>query len=707
MDLISYVQSHTSASKASINNIIQMVAEGASIPFMARYRKERTGSMDEVMLASVIKSHDNFLEIQKRKTSIIESISEQGKLTPDLESKINSCYELHALEDLYLPYKKRKKTRADIARENGLEGLAKLIMTQSNFDVNETAKKYLNDKVILIQDAINGAKDIIAECVNENINTREYLRVYLRTNGDISSKVIGTKKTEATTYQDYFDFHEAIKKIPSHRFLAILRGSNEGLLRISIKVDDEYIKHKINASYVKQNNKAGQLVKEAIDDAYDRLLFPSIENQVFNEVKEIADKEATQVFTQNLKQLLIAPPLGEKATIAIDPGFRTGCKLAVLSPQGSLLEYTTIFPTPPQSDTIAASHTLRTLIEKHQVSAIAIGNGTASRETESFVKDTTKGLYYPVDVYVVSESGASIYSASEVGREEFPKLDATVRGSISIGRRLMDPLAELVKIDAKSIGVGQYQHDVNQVLLKESLDQTVESVVNSVGVNLNTASPHLLQYISGLGLGLATKIVEIRSEQGPFKSKDDLKKVPRLGPKAFEQCSGFLRIREGVHPLDNTGVHPEAYPVVKKMAKDLGITLENLIKDKSQIAKIKISQYVDDQFGIPTLEDIIKELQKPGHDPRGEAKPFSFDDTVRTIDDIKPGMILNGIIGNMTNFGAFVDIGIKENGLIHISQITNKFIRSAGEALTLGQHITAKVIEVDVPRKRISLTLKF
>ncbi len=703
---IDFIKNQTAYSNKAIENILQMQSEGATIPFIARYRKERTGSLDEVQIGEILKLSSTFDQLNKRKTSILESIEEQGKLTPELKDKIEQCYDLTSLEDLYLPYKKRKKTKADIAKEQGLEPFSKQIMAQTLANPQQEAQKYINEALPTVEDCIKGAQNIIAEWTSENIDVRDFVRSQMRKNGLVKSKVIGTKKEEAITYKDYFEFEESVQKIPSHRLLAILRGQMEGFLRVSLITDDEYILDKICERQIKKASPSSSIIQEAIEDGYHRLLQPSVENQILNEAKEQADKEAILVFAKNMRQLLLAAPLGTKSVLAIDPGFRTGCKVVSLGQNGDLLAHTTIYPTAPTNDIFGSETKLLDLIYKDNLQCIAVGNGTASRETETFLRKMIKNHHLDIQIYVVSESGASIYSASDVGREEFPNHDVTVRGAISIGRRLKDPLAELVKIDPKSIGVGQYQHDVNQVLLKESLDETVVSAVNSVGVDLNTASPHLLQYVSGLGPTLARKIVEYRSEVGQFSTRSEIKKVPRLGEKVFEQCAGFLRIRDGKNPLDNTGIHPESANIVLDIAKDLGIKIDDLIGNTTLIKTIKLSKYVNENIGLPTLEDIVKELQKPGHDPRGEAQIRELDDSITSITDIKVGMTLIGIVGNMTNFGAFIDIGIKENGLIHISQITNKFIRNPSEVLTLGMQVKVKVLDIDVDRKRINLTMK-
>ncbi len=707
IELLNFIKNLSPSSVQSIENVLKLHTEGATIPFIARYRKEMTGSLDEVEIGNIIKLSNTFEQLVKRKESILESIEEQGKLTSDLKAKIEACTDVSTLEDLYLPYKKRKKTKADIAREQGLEPFAKLIMAQSLQNPEAEAIKYISEVLPNVQDCIQGAQYIIAEWVSENISTRDFVRSNYRKHGTISSKVIGTKKEEAITYKDYFEHNESLQKIPSHRLLAILRGQTEGFLRVSVATDDEWITDRIASRLIKNNGPCTELIREAVEDGYKRLIQPSVENQILGEAKEVADKEAILVFTKNMRQLLLAAPLGPKSVMAIDPGYRTGCKVVCLAPNGDFRYHTTIYPTAPANDTTGAEKTVLDLLHKYNIEYIAIGNGTASRETESFIKTLIKSNRLTINYFVISENGASIYSASEAGREEFPNLDATVRGSISIGRRLMDPLAELVKIDPKSIGVGQYQHDVNQVLLKESLDETVISAVNSVGVDLNTASPHLLQYVSGLGPALARRIVDLRTEAGQFTKRDDIKKVPRLGDKAYQQCVGFLRVRNGNNPLDNTGIHPESYNVVIKMAKDLGVSVDKLINNNDLLKSVKLSEYVDENTGLPTLQDIIKELQKPGHDPRGEAQARELDDSVQSINDVKVGMILNGIVGNMTNFGAFIDLGIKENGLVHISQITDKFIKNPSEVLTLGMQVKVKVMDVEVDRKRINLTMKF
>ncbi len=702
---IDFISNSLGISKQQIKAALTLFADGATIPFVARYRKEATNNLDEVQLDNIQKLNKKLNDLDTRKETILASIEEQGKLTPELRKKIEDSYDSNEIEDLYLPYKKRRKTKADVAKELGLEPLAKTIYEQREKNIYTIAEKYLTDQVTSLDAALQGAKDIIAEWVSEDENLREYLRVQFRKSAIITSKVVKTKQAEATLYKDYFEFNEVLHKSPSHRYLAMMRGENEGLLRVIVDIDQEQAINYICNKHITSNGESASLIGEAVEDSYKRLIVPSIENQIRNEYKEKADLEAIKVFTENARQLLLAPPLGQQNVLGIDPGFRTGCKVVVIDAKGDLLHNTTIFPHEPQNQTNAAKDILKGLAYQYNVHAIAIGNGTASRETKSVVdaiKFDTK-----VNVFVVSENGASIYSASEVAREEFPNHDVTVRGAISISRRLMDPLAELVKIDPKSIGVGQYQHDVDQTLLKESLDTTVVSCVNSVGVNLNTASKHLLNYISGLGPTMSQNIVNFRTENGPFTSRQQLLKVPRLGAKAFEQCAGFLRIKEANNPLDNTGVHPESYIIVNKMANDLGVSIDKLIDDKELRRKIKLTNYISDKTGLPTLQDIMKELEKQGLDPRGEAKVFSFAEGVRTMDDLREGMTLPGIVTNMTNFGAFVDIGIKGDAMLHISQITRKFIKSPSEVLKLQQAVEVKILSIDTERKRVNLTMLF
>jgi protein Tex len=690
--------------KSRIESTIGLFDEGATIPFIARYRKEVTGSLDEVQIGDIQTQYKKLQELEKRREAILKSIEEQGKLTDDLRKRIEATYNLTELEDIYLPYKQKRKTRASIAREKGLEPLANEIYTQKHKNVEALAAKFLNDRVETIEDALAGARDILAEFVNEDENARILVRRFFEREGMISSKMVKGKETEGIKYKDYFEFAEPLSKSPSHRLLAVRRGEEEGFLRVSIAPkDEEFLLKKLDDQYLIAHNESADQVQRAIEDAYNRLLAPSIETEFRNSSKDKADEEAIRVFVDNLRQLLLAAPLGQKRVMGLDPGFRTGCKVVCLDESGTLLHNTTIYPHPPQYQEAEAIEKLKNLVEKYKIQAISVGNGTAGRETEALCR-AIKFDNAPT-VFMVSEAGASIYSASEAAREEFSDLDLTVRGAISIGRRLTDPLAELVKIDPKSIGVGQYQHDVNQTALKESLDRTVESCVNQVGINLNTASKHLLTYVSGLGPSLAQAIVNFRTEKGMFENRAQLKKVPRLGEKAYEQCAGFLRIREAKNPLDNTAVHPESYETVEKMAKDAKVTVAELIKNAPLRKDIKLQNYVTEKVGLPTLTDIMKELDKPGLDPRGEAKAFEFGN-VRSMDDLSVGMILPGIVTNITNFGAFVDIGVKQDGLVHVSQMANRFIRSPSEVVKLQQQVQVKVIEVDVNRKRVMLSMK-
>lgn len=682
---------------------IRLLDEGATIPFIARYRKEATGELDEVEVADISQSAKRLDELEKRRATILSSIEEQGKLTDDLRRRIEGTYDATELEDLYLPYKRKRKTRAGVARERGLEPLALALLAQQNHQLEQMASAYLTDEVPTIEAALDGARDIIAELVSEDETARQKVRVAFANAAMVKAKVARGKEEEGAKYRDYFEYNEALAKCPSHRLLAILRAEEEGMLRVIISPDDEPVLATLEHQFVKGRGPASEQVQLAIHDGYQRLLAPGIETEFRHLAKERADKEAIDVFVTNLRQLLLSAPLGQRRVLGIDPGFRTGCKLVCLDESGSLLAYEAIFPHPPQNRELEARETLEHLVDRFQIEAIAIGNGTASRETVAVCRRAH--FERPVDIFIVNEAGASIYSASEVAREEFPDQDITVRGAISIGRRLLDPLAELVKIDPKSIGVGQYQHDVNQALLRESLDRTVESCVNSVGINLNTASKHLLTYVSGVGPVLAQNIVSYRSANGPFRSRRDILKVPRLGEKAFEQCAGFLRIRQGAHPLDNTAVHPERYELVAKMAADLGVGLEDLIKRDDLRKRIRLQDYLSEEVGLPTLKDIMAELAKPGLDPRGQAKPFDFGN-VQTIEDLRPGMVLPGIVTNVTNFGAFVDIGIKENGLVHISQIANRFVKNPADVLSLNQEVQVKVLEVDIARKRVQLSMK-
>ncbi len=697
------ISDQLSISYKKIQNTTELLAEGATIPFIARYRKEATGSLDEVQLTEIKTQIQKLEELEKRRLSILKSIEEQGKLTDELRQKILSIYNLTELEDVYLPYKKKRKTRASVAKEKGLEPLAKAIFEQRNQNAESLASNFLTDKVSTTDEALQGARDIIAEWINEDEKARNKVRFSFRRNATIRSKVARGKETDGAKYSDYFDFEEPLKKCPSHRLLAIRRGEEEGFLRVSIAPDEEETIYHLEKLILKGHGKSTEQVKEAIADCYKRLLSSSIETEFRNLAKEKADNEAIEVFVENLKQLLLSPPLGQKRILAIDPGFRTGCKLICLDQDGSFLHHSTIFPHPPQSLEYEAIQKLETLADRYKIEALAIGNGTAGRETLAICKKCN--FDNPVELFIVNESGASIYSASEIAREEFPDLDLTVRGAISIGRRLMDPLAELVKIDPKSIGVGQYQHDVNQNQLKQSLDRVVESCVNSVGINLNTASKHLLTYVSGLGPMLAQNIVNYRSENGLFQTRADLKQVTRMGEKAFEQCAGFLRIRHAKNLLDNTAVHPEAYHIVRQMASDLNASVEDLIKNAALRKQIRVENYITENIGLPTLKDILEELEKPGLDPRGEVKAFEFAN-ISSIDDLQEGMVLPGIINNITNFGAFVDIGIKESGLVHISQLSNTFVKSPADVVSLQQEVRVKVLEIDKARKRVSLSMK-
>lgn len=686
-----------------ISSTLRLLEEGATIPFISRYRKEATGGLDEVQIEQIKEQHDKLRDIAKRKETILSTIAEQGKLTDELEKRINDTWNPTELEDIYLPYKPKRKTRAEAARQKGLEPLAVIMMLQRENNLTAKAATFVKGEVKDTEDALKGARDIIAEQVNEDERARNSIRNQFSRQAQITAKVVKGKEEEAAKYQDYFDFSEPLKRCTSHRLLAIRRGETEGLLKVSISPDDEECIERLNRQFVHGNNECSRQVSEATADAYKRLLKPSIETEFAAQSKEKADEEAIRVFTENLRQLLLSPPLGQKRVLAIDPGFRTGCKVVCLDAQGNLLHNENIYPHPPVNKTSEAASKLRKMVEAYQIEAISIGNGTASRETEDFINQQSFDRQIPV--FVVSEQGASIYSASKIARDEFPDYDVTVRGAVSIGRRLMDPLAELVKIDPKSIGVGQYQHDVDQNKLKQALDQTVENCVNLVGVNLNTASSHLLTYISGLGPQLAQNIVNYRAENGAFSSRKELMKVPRMGAKAFEQCAGFLRIPTAKNPLDNTAVHPESYHIVEQMAKDLNCTVDQLIAEKELRQKIRISDYITPTVGLPTLQDILQELDKPGRDPRKAIKVFEFDKNVRTIADLREGMILPGIVGNITNFGAFVDIGIKENGLVHLSQLAERFITDPTEIVSIHQHVMVRIMNVDTTRKRIQLSM--
>ena len=701
----------------NVAGTLTLLDEGCTIPFIARYRKERTGGLDEVQIAAISDQYERLKEIQKRKETILKTIGDQQKLTPELEKRINETWESTVLEDIYLPYRPKRRTRAQIAREQGLEPLAGLLLLQRERDPEHAAEKFVTGDVADAATALKGAQDIIAEQVSEDERNRQQVRGAFRRQAIITSKVVKAKaeSDEAAKFSDYFEWHEPLKRCSSHRLLAMRRGEAEGILRISISPDDEECVERLQRHYVFGNTPCGHLVAEAVEDGYKRLLKPSIETEFANLSKEQADNEAIRVFSENLRQLLLSAPLGQKRVMGIDPGFRTGCKVVCLDAQGNLLHHEAIFPHPPVNHRMQATIHVQQMVQDYHIEAIAIGNGTASRETRAFVEETLgswplaaepKANSQKPQVFVVSEDGASVYSASKTAREEFPDEDVTVRGAVSIGRRLMDPLAELVKIDPKSIGVGQYQHDVDQTKLKQQLDQTVESCVNSVGVNLNTASQHLLQYVSGLGPALAKNIVDYRRANGAFSSRTQLKKVPRLGPSAFEQCAGFLRIPDAKNPLDNSAVHPESYHIVEQMAKDQGCTVGDLIASKEKRDAIDLRHYVTNEVGLPTLTDIMKELEKPGRDPREQIEEFEFAKGIETVDDLAEGMELPGIVTNITAFGAFVDIGVHQDGLVHISQLANKYVKDPNEVVKLHQHVRVRVIEIDRRRNRISLSMK-
>lgn len=690
-----------------IANTLKLLQGGATIPFISRYRKEATGGLDEVQIGDIQTRYEKLCELSKRKETVLSTIEEQGKLTPELKSRISACWNATELEDIYLPFKPKRKTRAEAARAKGLEPLALLLMMQKENNLAGKVRNFVKGEVKDEEDALKGARDILAEQISEDERSRNLMRNQFQRQALIQSKVVKGKEAEEASakYRDYFDFCEPLKKCSSHRLLALRRGESEGVLKVTIFPEDEDMcNERLQRLFVRANNECAHQVEEALTDAYKRLLKPAIETEFAALSKEKADEEAIRVFAENLRQLLLAPPLGQKRVMGIDPGFRTGCKVVCLDAQGTLLHNEAIYPHPPKSEYAQAARKIVKLVEQYKIEAIAIGNGTASRETEQFV--TSQRYDREVQVFVVSEDGASIYSASKTAREEFPDYDVTVRGAVSIGRRLMDPLAELVKIDAKSIGVGQYQHDVDQTKLKASLDQTVESCVNLVGVNVNTASKHLLTYVSGLGPTLAQNIVDYRTENGPFESRRQLLKVPRMGAKAYEQCAGFLRIPQAKNPLDNSAVHPESYPIVEQMAKDLNCTVADLIKDKELRSKIDLKKYVTDTVGLPTLTDILQELDKPGRDPRQKIQVFEFDKNVRTLDDLQEGMELPGIVTNITNFGCFVDIGIKENGLVHVSQLADRFVSNPADVVRIHQHVRVKVMSIDHERKRIQLTMK-
>ena len=700
---ISLISSTLQLSEKQIRNAIQLFVEGATIPFVSRYRKEMTDGMDEVQLGDTKEQYDKLCELAKRKIAVLKSIDEQGKLTGELNARIDNCWNITGLEDIYLPYKPKRRTRAEIARECGLEPLAMKLMKQESNDVENLAQSFVKGDIVDAVDALKGARDIIAEWMNENETARNSIRTIFAREAVISSKLIKGKEEEAQKYRDYFDMNEKLSRCSSHRLLAIRRGESEGFLRVSISPEDDHCLERLDRIFVKGETESAQQVAEAVTDAYKRLLKPSIETEFASVSKAKADAEAIRVFAENLMQLLLSPPLGQKRVLGIDPGFRTGCKVVCLDAQGNLLHNETIYPHPPVNETSQAMRKVQKMVEAYDIQAVAIGNGTAGRETEQFIQNTR--FDREVKLFVVSENGASIYSASKIARDEFPEYDVTVRGAVSIGRRLMDPLAELVKIDPKSIGVGQYQHDVDQSQLKKALDHTVENAVNRVGVNLNTASKHLLVYISGLGPQLAQNIVDYRTENGAFKSRKQLMKVPKMGAKTFEQCAGFLRIPDSVQLLDNSAVHPESYGIVESMAKDLKMDIKELIHTKDLKKSLDLQKYITPTVGLPTLNDILLELEKPGRDPRSEIQVFEFDPNVKKITDLRIGMELPGIVTNITNFGAFVDIGIKENGLIHLSQMADRYISNPAEVVSVHQHIKVRILEVDVERKRVQLKL--
>ena len=715
IQLLNFIQNKTSLPEKGIENTIQLINDDCTIPFISRYRKERTGNLDEVQIADIVKYKIEFEALEKRKISILKSLEEQEVLTSELKEKVAACKDLTLLEDLYLPYKKKRKTKAETARKNGLEPLAKIIMSQRANDIEYISSKYLNDNIESADKAVEGARFIIAEWINERTDIRNNIRWQLEKFATINTKAIKSKtdndsspqselvNQKAQKYRDYFNWSESLNRCPSHRLLAILRAENEGFIRVKIEIDHERAISKMEDRIIRSSNDCTVQIKLAIQDSYKRLLFPSLSNEILHHAKEKADESAIKVFAKNLKQLLLGAPLGEKNILAIDPGFRTGCKIVCLNAQGDLEYNETIYPHAPQNDSITAIKKISTLVDAYKIEAIAIGNGTASRETERLIRKIR--FNRDLQIFVVSEAGASIYSASKIARDEFPNYDVTVRGAISIGRRLSDPLAELVKIDAKSIGVGQYQHDVDQTKLKNTLDSVVESCVNAIGVNINTASMSLLSYVSGIGTKLAENIVTYRNQNGAFTKRDDIKKVHRLGAKAFEQGAGFLRIKHGINPLDDSAVHPESYAIVTKMSKDVNKSVTELIGNASILKKIDLQKYCTDTVGIPTLKDIINELEKPGLDPREQAKVFTFNQNIKTINDLREGQLLPGIVNNITNFGCFVDIGIKESGLVHVSNLSDKYVSDVNEVVNLHQQVIVKVLEVDIARKRIQLTL--
>ncbi|MBA6156127.1 RNA-binding transcriptional accessory protein [Tenacibaculum sp. S7007] len=707
MHLISYITSRSQISEKSIQNTIELLNEDCTIPFISRYRKEKTGNLDEIEIGQIVQLKEQFEALEKRKVSVLKILEEQNVLTSDLKQKIDKTDDLTTLEDIYLPYKKKRKTKAETARKNGLEPLAKMIMSQRINDLDYTASKYTSNEVESSEKALEGARFIIAEWINERTDIRNNIRYQLERFATISTKIIKSKKEDekAQKFKDYFDWSENLSRIPSHRLLAILRAESEDFIRVKIEIDNERALQKMEDRIIRSQNKCAEQIELAVADAYKRLLYPSLSNEALSIAKEKADEAAIGVFTKNLQQLLLGAPLGEKRILAIDPGFRSGCKIVCLNEQGDLLHNETIFPHPPQNRDTDAIKKISSLSDAYKIEAIAIGNGTASRETEQLIKRIH--FKNEIEVFVVSEAGASIYSASKIARDEFPDYDVTVRGSVSIGRRLADPLAELVKIDAKSIGVGQYQHDVDQSKLKKSLDATVEHCVNKVGVNINTASASLLSYVSGIGPKLAENIVTYRNENGSFSDRKTIKKVARLGGKAFEQSAGFLRIKNGDNPLDDSAVHPEQYPLVKKIAKDVGKNISDLIGNSSELKQIDLNKYITDTVGLPTLKDIISELEKPGLDPRKKAKAFSFNQNIKSITDLHEGQLLPGIVNNITNFGCFVDVGIKESGLVHVSNLANTFVKDVNEHVALHQQVIVKVLEIDVNRKRIQLSMNY
>lgn len=703
--MLSYIISKTKLSESSVKNTLKLLNEDCTIPFISRYRKEATGNLDEVQIGDIVTYKEQFEALDRRKATILKALEEQDVLTEDLKATIKNTQDLIALEDLYLPYKKKRKTKAETARKNGLEPLAKIIMSQNAKNLKSIALQYVKGELTSLDETLEGARFIIAEWINERTDIRNYLRNQLERNAQISTKVVKSKESDekAQKFRDYFDWSESLNRMPSHRLLAVLRAESEGFIRVKIETDDDRTITHIENKIIRSSNACADYIKIAIADAYKRLLFPSLSNEALQNAKEKADETAISVFAKNLKQLLLGSPLGEKRVLAIDPGFRTGCKIVCLDAQGALKHNETIYPHPPKNDSTGAIKKIASLTEAYKIEAIAIGNGTASRETEALIR--TIQFKNDIQVFVVSEAGASIYSASKIAREEFPNYDITVRGAVSIGRRLQDPLAELVKIDAKSIGVGQYQHDVDQSKLQKQLDLVVENCVNAVGVNINTASISLLSYVSGIGPKLAENIVIYRNENGAFKSRIAIKKVPRLGEKSYEQAAGFLRIRDAKNPLDNSAVHPETYRIVEKMAKDKGVSIQQLIGHKAVLHTINLKTYYTDSVGLPTLQDIIKELEKPGLDIREHAKVFAFNQNIKTISDLNSGQLLPGIVNNITNFGCFVDIGIKESGLIHVSNLSDSFVKDVSEHVHLHQQILVKVLEIDVPRKRIQLKL--